>query len=207
MPLHPLEEALNLISFGIPVLQIPYGEKAGYFTSQNEPVVGFPPGMPFQSTLDPKTVQAWFGGPILKNLAILSGEPSGLVVLDVDFETGAEQTIAGLNKKYGGFSPTLTSFTGNGYHLFFRQPRNMTVLNKGLSKGGWLRGIDLKATTGMVIVPPSRHPNGKHYQWKDCERFELHRVQEMPIWLWDEGMREFMTQPDDEMIIPAIHVI
>ena len=98
-------------------------------------------------------VSKWFS--VDRNVAIITGFISGLVVLDVDTAKGGEHEP--LLEKY----PTdMVVKTGKGYHLYYQHP-------------GWhvdnavefLPGVDVRADGGYVVAPPSIHPNGSKYEW------------------------------------------
>ncbi|MGH8882875.1 MAG: bifunctional DNA primase/polymerase, partial [Stackebrandtia sp.] len=94
-------------------------------------------------------------------LAVRTGAPSGLVVVDVDPRNGGTQTFARLLADRVLHTDTLTTRTGGGgVHLYFAHP------------GGWVKGggkalgpgVDVKADGGYSVVPPSSF-NGKSYMW------------------------------------------
>jgi hypothetical protein len=89
------------------------------------------------------------------NVAIVTGETSGLLVLDVDGEGGLESL-----KALGELPRTPTVKTGKGFHYYFKHPgfrvKNRTNL---------LPKIDIRGDGGCAIAPPSLHPNGARYSW------------------------------------------
>ena len=97
-------------------------------------------------------------------LAIRTGAPSGLVVVDVDPAHGGRDTLAEL-VAHGLTPPTRYVHTGSGgLHLYYRHPGpHLKVLN---SAGRLGPGIDIRADGGYVVAPPSIHPRTrKAYQW------------------------------------------
>ncbi len=100
----------------------------------------------------------------------LIGSPTGngTIVIDIDGEEG-EASLASLSFGLSELPPTRESSTGRGRHLWFRVP---CPIRNSLGKLG--PGIDVRGDGGYVILPPSRHPNGKSYQWtSDREVAEL----------------------------------
>lgn len=120
-------------------------------------------------------------------LAIRTGAPSGLVVVDVDPPEGL-RTLAILDE--GGLLPgTLMAMTGreSGLHLYYAHP-GVKIPTKPGALG---KGVDVKGDGGYVIAPPSRHPKtGQRYMWagdgrSDHEPAPLHpgvveRLRERP---------------------------
>jgi len=90
------------------------------------------------------------------NLGIITGEASGIVVLDVD-------KPAKLPK---GFripaTPTVRTSRGWHYYLAIDGPVKSKVLPYG----------ELKGEGSYVVAPPSVHPSGRRYEWVDCLRLD-----------------------------------
>lgn len=109
-----------------------------------------------------QTLRDWFRRSPDYNVAIVTGELSGLVVMDVDPRHGGEESLRELEREHGALPETLESITGGGgRHLYFAHPGG-TVPNRT----GIRPGIDLRGDGGCVVAPPSLHPSGKHYRWK-----------------------------------------
>jgi AAA domain/Bifunctional DNA primase/polymerase, N-terminal/Primase C terminal 1 (PriCT-1) len=95
----------------------------------------------------------------------VTGEESGLVVLDVDRPEA-------LN---GWQSDTLTAHTGKGQHFYFSV--SGVAAKNSVSK--LAQGLDLRAEGGYVVAPPSRHASGVSYTWRDFDK----DPQPAPAWL------------------------
>lgn len=93
------------------------------------------------------------------NVAIATGEISGIVVVDVDGPEG-ERSAA-----MYGLSPdgTMSVRTGNGFHLYYRYP-DFPVKN---SVRKIAPGLDIRGDGGYVVAPPSVHQSGRVYEWSD----------------------------------------
>ncbi len=94
--------------------------------------------------------------PTMPNLGILTGSPSGLVVLDVDPRNGGDETLLDLEHIHGRLPDTVQVLTGGGgWHYFFALPDGLM-----LASGVIREGLDLKAHGGFVVGPGSRHAKG-----------------------------------------------
>lgn len=110
-------------------------------------------------TTDQETIrQLWRG----RNYNI--GAPCGGLfdVLDDDPGHGGDAALAALVAKHGPLPETITSRTGGGgFHFFFDHIEGVKNNNTG-----WVGdGLDFKTTGGYVVMPPSLHRSGNHYEW------------------------------------------
>jgi putative DNA primase/helicase len=115
------------------------------------------------ATTDQAQILKWWEACPGANIGLATGA-SGLVVIDVDGPEGLKELEAGA-KKYGGESAwpmprTLVSRTGRegGMHLFYRG----TGIPSSQVKGSH---VDVRGSTGYVVLPPSIHPSGAVYEW------------------------------------------
>ena len=98
-------------------------------------------------------VKLWFSS-LDCNIGTLTGAVSGIAVVDVDGPAGL-QSLATLN-----LAKTMYARTGGGgYHYFYRSNRPTP------SKVGILKGIDIRADGGFVVLPPSLHKSTRRYEW------------------------------------------
>lgn len=97
--------------------------------------------------------------------------PESMFVLDVDDLDG----LAELESSYGALPETLTTISGRaagGRHLYFRRPQGK-ISHRRLPKG-----VEIKTSTGYVVVAPSIHPDtGRRYERIDAA------VAAPPSWL------------------------
>jgi hypothetical protein len=112
------------------------------------------------ATTDPIEIEDWWHQNPNYNIAIATGAVSGVFVVDLD-GPDAEAELRKLEAQHGELPATVESITGRGRHLFFKCPEK-PVRN---SAGKIATGIDVRATGGYVIAPPSIHPSGRRYSW------------------------------------------
>lgn len=120
-----------------------------------------------EASCDPERIEHWFGkGAARSNIAIATGEASGLTVLDVDIgpgKFGAESWAEAT--KDAGEPVTLMVKTGSGgMHVFFRYNSSLKTAANVLGKG-----VDCRNDGGYVVAPPSRHRSGGVYEWANAE--------------------------------------
>jgi putative DNA primase/helicase len=127
-------------------------------------------------TTEQGTVKHWFQNEYPgANVGVVCGEPSGIIVLDIDGATGRE-SLNGYD-----LPDTLTVSTGRndgGRHYWFKYP-GASIRNAV----GLLPGVDVRGTGGYVLAPPSRHRSGTSYQWGDPDGFDWEKLVAPPEWL------------------------
>lgn len=135
---------------------------------------------PFQHrNPEEKEVLGWFRHWPNANLAIVTGEVSALVVLDVDPRHGGDDSLLDLERRFGALPVTVEAISGGGgRHIYFAHPGAVLRNRVGLAPG-----IDLRGDGGMIIAPPSVHPNGRHYEWEVSHHPDDVSLAQMPPWL------------------------
>jgi hypothetical protein len=110
----------------------------------------------YAATVDPERITAMVAAQPAGLLAVRTGAPSGLVVVDIDPEHGGHVDPALM-------PPTACVATGNGgWHLYYQHP-GTTVL---CSQSRIAEGVDVRGDGGYVVAPPSIHPRTRRrYQW------------------------------------------
>lgn len=113
------------------------------------------------------------------NIAIVTGKPSGIVVIDIDVKNGVDgmKSFKALCRKHGIPETRVVTTPSGGCHYYFKLPANVDLRNKV----GILPGIDVRGTGGYVVAPPSRI-DGNHYQWCDQDT----KILELPDWLYEK---------------------
>ena len=96
-----------------------------------------------------------------RNIGILGGECSGnLALLDFD-DSDTFDLLVEANPRFAKLvQETSTVDTARGNHVYLRTPVPV--------RSSKITGLDLdvKATGGYVVAPPSIHPSGQVYRWK-----------------------------------------
>lgn len=132
-------------------------------------------------------VRAWFAQHPDANVGLVTGAPGGLVVIDVDPRHGGDGSLTALEREHGPLPPTVESLTGGGgRHLFFAHPGaesgKRTAVRIG-NRTGIAPGIDVRGDGGYVVVPPSIHPSGRAYAWRDGHDPGRRAPAPIPAWL------------------------
>lgn len=90
------------------------------------------------------------------NVAVVTGTPGGVVVLDVDSDE-AQQVVDDLD-----LPDTPTVLTARGRHLYFRTPAQ--EIRNSVNVTGVK--LDVRGFGGYVIGAGSMHPDGSVYRWE-----------------------------------------
>jgi hypothetical protein len=137
-------------------------------------------GWPALASSDLAALRSWAAEYPGCNWGVATGPGSRVFVLDVDGEAG-RASLAALEAEHGLLPSTLTSKTGRadgGEHRWFKYPAACEIRG---SAGKLAEGLDIRATGGYVIVPPSIHETGRAYQWADSKQ----PTADAPSWLLD----------------------
>ena len=103
-------------------------------------------------------IKSWFSKWPDMNIGIVTGEISGMDVVDVDTPEGYELLAGALGDDVATFNPPIASTPRDGKHLY--------VVNTGEgNKTSFLKGVDYRGQGGFAVAPPSIGANGKPYQW------------------------------------------
>lgn len=115
------------------------------------------------ATTDAETLRRWWTRWPNANVAIRTGAPSGLVVLDVDGQEGAD-ALAELEREHEPLPTTASVATPRGgQHFYFAHPGSPVKTTASVIAPG----IDVRGDGGYVLVPPSVGPNGRPYAWDE----------------------------------------
>jgi hypothetical protein len=125
-----------------------------------------------EATTDEARIREWWARWPNANVAIPTGERSGLLVLDVDAGEGTD-SMALLELSCGQPPKTSCAATGGGgVHLYFRYPSGQELRAAGLytqqvrnSQGLLGDGLDVRGEGGYVVAPPSS--TARAYRWLD----------------------------------------
>lgn len=128
-----------------------------------------------------KEISDWFQRWPDANVGIVTGNVSGIVVVDIDPKHGGDDNLAIWEKEHGPLPRTLEVITGGGgRHLYFKHPGGVMHNRVGI-----VPGIDLRGDGGCAVAPPSIHPSGKPYTWRAGHEPGKLAIAELPIWLHD----------------------
>lgn len=117
------------------------------------------------ASVDPATIAGWWKRWPAAMIGMPTGQPSGVWVLDVDDPDLFTASAPGLPR-------TREVTTGKGFHLHWqRDPANPVRNAQRHPRTGWpfpeMPGAEVRGDGGYVILPPSRHPSGRLYEWAD----------------------------------------
>ncbi|MFN3188213.1 MAG: phage/plasmid primase, P4 family [Candidatus Paceibacteria bacterium] len=102
-----------------------------------------------------REIRTWWAKWPDANPAVITGEMSGLVVLDIDIKHNR-------SSKEFNIPITVCSKTGSGgEHIFFKHPKQHIKSTNGHLFGN---GVDIKADGGLIVLPPGENTNGS-YEW------------------------------------------
>src|SRR5215203_3300205 len=130
-----------------------------------------------------KATQEELGTWTWSGVGIVTGPVSGILVLDVDGSAGEAEL-----RKHGHPVTPMVRTASGGLHLYFKHPEQHVRTGIRVAPG-----LDVKATGGYVVAPPTLGPNGQPYEWiVSPEEAEL---AELPGWLMDLLTRERSKGP------------
>lgn len=132
-----------------------------------------------EAPADEAEIRRWFDRWPRANLGLVTGAVSGVVVLDVDPAHGGEASLAALEEEHGALPRTVEARTGGGgRHVYFAHPGGTVPNRVGLRDG-----LDIRGDGGCVVLPPSVHPSGGRYRWREGHRPGELDTASLPHWL------------------------
>jgi hypothetical protein len=132
-----------------------YTDERGWSVFSLNGKVPYPASRGFKdATRDPLEALLW---PNDANIGIATGD--GLVVLDVDGETGVA-SLRAIARDRGRLPLTAVVRTPRGLHVYFTVDREVRC-----SAGRVGEGIDVRGDGGYVVAPPSRLAEGSCWHW------------------------------------------
>jgi len=169
-PASKLDQAKRLADHGLCVIPLSPRSKV--------PCIGWSKYQTEKPTDD--DLKRWFADFPERNLGIVTGAGSGVVVLDVDKPDAFHMEMP----------KTPTAKTGKGFHYYFKHP-GFDVGNAVLPFG------DLRGDGGLVVAPPSLHPGGSTYTWI-CS-FNDSPLAELPREIIDLTFKPVAANDNDEV--------
>jgi len=164
-----LDESLRLASLGYRVFPLRPGTKTPWQGSRGV----------HDATTDEAVIERWWTSVPKSNIGLACGD--GMFVLDID-----KAAIDDDPDRVGSYEIMLEGFPksqtqSGGFHFFVRSPDGVDIAN---SAGKLGVGLDVRASGGYVVAPPSRGPQGG-YQWLDRLSVEAGQLPACPEWLAD----------------------
>ena len=194
-----IQAALSYAQNGWPVFplhnKIPFKDSQGYK----------------DATTDEQQIQTWWTLHPTANIGLATGEKSGVIVLDIDPPEG-HYSLQELQSQHSPLPETRRSRTGNkGLHFFFQYPHDGNTYVNAVGLSG-LEGVDIRATGGYVVIPPSKLYGRLAYKWGNSET----PIAPLPEWLRDVLIAErqqresipqvlrFARSPGEKWLIEAL---
>jgi hypothetical protein len=158
---------------------------------------GMAPNGVNSAAINTSTIRAWWRRYPLANVGIATGKRSGLWVLDVDGPEGAA-TLTDLEHRHGSLPTSIMAQTGGGgqHRVFSFHGENIKNRVKDIGDG-----LDVRATGGYIVAPPSIHKNGAVYQWMPGLGPDAIEPADAPSWLIEQvsgGNRRQRERPPDQ---------
>lgn len=131
--------------------------------------------------------------PYFANVGIATGAPSGFWVLDIDPDSGGNETIRKMQEANGPLSAGRVTRTGSGgWHLHFTMPDFDVSNSPGRITKTYGKGVDVRGTGGQIVAPPSVSAKGAYAVIKD------EPIGPAPDWLLD------LIRPEEREPLPTI---
>ena len=114
-----------------------------------------------EATVEKDQIIKWWMERPYANVAIRTGEISGINVIDIDPRHEGDDTFDKLLDEFGSIPDTVTATTGGGGTHIFIQHNNAFH-----SQNNLMQGVDIKGDGGYVLAEPSNHVSGGLYEWE-----------------------------------------
>lgn len=118
-----------------------------------------------------------------KNIGVLTGEASGITVLDIDLKDNGMKVWNCISSSYPEIITPMVHSPNGGLHIYFRYNKKLSSFSRFTLRGkkvGW----DLLNNDRQAVVPPSVDKDSKKkYKWHISP--DVAPIIEMPKWLED----------------------
>lgn len=148
-----------------------------------------------KATTDEMQIETWWKRWPQANIGIATGQMSGglcVIDLDVDEEKGKNglKAMRDWEQKYGSvMKPSCMAITGRGgLHYFFKTTEHVKC------RINLLPGVDIRGDGGYIMAPPSLHPNGTRYKWRDN-----YSIDEVPVIEMDDNIKYLLYHDSTTM--------
>lgn len=138
------------------------------------------------ATTDEATIEKWWADTRWPDASI-GGVGGSYLCLDIDAKNDGHETLARLIKSNSKLPDTAVVETGEydgerGLHYWYKVPEGVSAATRTNVRAG----IDIRATGGYGVLPPSPHSSGVSYEWvsgsiedaADCPEWVLELVPE-----------------------------
>ena len=125
---------------------------------------------PNKASTDPTQIRDWWAKWPNAFVAIVTGERSGVMVLDAD-STEADQALSSFEATHGDLPETVEQTTPRGYQLLFAHQSGVRNSTSKIAPG-----LDVRGDGGFVVLPPAHNRKWIHAPW-NCD------LQQAPDWL------------------------
>jgi len=173
-----LEHALEYLRRGwspVPLARGTKGPPAGFTLA---------PYLAGKSRLTEAEAAVWWAEGSEYGVGIVTGRPSGLVVIDVDPRNGGD--IRAVRERLGDGPLHVVQSGGGGWHIYCRLPDGLAC-PKGKTD---MPGVDRLGDRGIVVAPPSVHPSGDPYYVLEDGPLIV-----MPPWLFSSAASVLSNSP------------
>ncbi len=139
-----------------------------------------------------ETIRSWFDEGVQRNVGIVTGSVSKLVVVDIDPQKGGR---AWLEEKALDSSHKVQT-GGDGLHLYFHYEGEPLRSRVRLAAG-----VDIRAEGGLVVAPPSLHKSGNWYSWLKYAKAD---PTPLPDWLRNEIKTRSRDQSGIDRVVNGV---
>jgi len=130
-----------------------------------------------EATNDTATIANWWDTLPTANIGIATGKPSGVYVVDIDVDDTCGKNGFPSIEELGEIPRTWICITQRGgWHLYFTSEEDIG------NAAHILKDVDIRATGGYVLLPPSVGPRGK-YEWHPEFNPWTVDIQPWPAWM------------------------
>lgn len=143
----------------------------------------------YAATKDPEQFAAWMEEkPDCSLIAVPTGKDTGIFVMEYDPKNGGQESFDKLMEKHDPIETETNRSPSGGLHFVFQMPG----LDFGNIHGKLWPGIDIKATGGYHLVPPS-YTVDEHGEIREYVKVNDMDPQPAPAWLLD-AIKEYLTK-------------
>lgn len=144
----------------------------------------------YAATKDPERFAEWMRErPDTTLVAVPTGKETGLFVLEYDPKNGGKDSFDRLMTKHDPIQTETNKSPSGGMHFIFQMPS----FDFGNIHGKLWPGIDIKATGGYHLVPPSYHLDEKSGEIKEYTKVVEMDPQPAPAWLLD-AIKDYLSK-------------